>query len=242
LAVVVTLRFPAVSGDSWSSAATYGVFPCNAGYGNRQLLWARLRREEIMHEAVRIIEDEHRSIAAVLHGLTFLAHDIRDRGATPDHRVLHAMLDYIVAFPEKLHHPKEDRYLFARLRERDPGAVPLIEKLQAEHVRGNELIKRLQNELVAYVQQGPGKAKDFARAVDQYADFHWAHMRCEESELLPRAEKALTEADWQAIAAAFKENDDPLFGIKPKEEFEQLFHRVVQLAPPPIGVGPEKHA
>lgn len=195
-----------------------------------------------MHEAVRTITDEHRSIAAVLHGLIFLTHEMVDRGTTPDHRVLHAMLDYIVAFPEKLHHPKEDRYLFARLRERDPGAVPLIEKLEAEHVRGKELIKQLQNELVAYVQQGPAKARDFARAVDAYAEFHWAHMRCEEDELLPRAEKALTEADWQAIAVAFKEDDDPLFGIKPKQEFEQLFHRVVQLAPPPIGVGPDTRA
>lgn len=195
-----------------------------------------------MHEAVKIIMDEHRSIVAVLHGLVFLTHEMVDRGATPDQRVLHAMLDYIVAFPEKLHHPKEDRYLFARLRERDPDAVPLIEKLEAEHARGKELIKRLQEELVAYVGQGPAKAQDFARAVDAYADFHWAHMRREEDELLPRAEKALTESDWQAIAAAFKENDDPLFGIKPKEEFEQLFHRVVQLAPPPIGVGPERHS
>lgn len=191
-----------------------------------------------MHEAVRIIKDEHRSIAAVLHGLVFLTREIRDRGVEPDYRVLRTMLDYIVAFPERLHHPKEDRYLFATLRARDAGAAPLIDKLESEHVQGDVLIKRLQDELVAYVQEGPEKIGDFARAVEAYADFHWAHMRCEEEELLPRAEKALTESDWESIAAAFKENDDPLFGIKPKEEFERLFRRVVELAPPPIGVGP----
>jgi hemerythrin-like domain-containing protein len=191
-----------------------------------------------MHEAVRIIRDEHRSIAAVLHGLIFLTHEIGDRGARPDFRVLRAMLDYIVAFPEKLHHPKEDRHLFARLRARSPQSVALIAQLEAEHVRGNELIRQLQESLLAYEREGAARFADFRRMVDAYADFHWAHMRREEDDVLPLAEKTLTEADWAAIDAAFKENDDPLFGIKPKEEFEQLFHRIVQLAPPPIGVGP----
>lgn len=191
-----------------------------------------------MHEAVRIIRDEHRSIAAVLHGLIFLTHEIGDRGARPDFRVLRAMLDYIVAFPEKLHHPKEDRHLFARLRARSPQSAALLEQLEAEHVRGGELIRQLQESLLAYEREGAARFVDFRRAVDAYADFHWAHMRREEDEMLPLAEKTLTAADWSAIGAAFKENDDPLFGIKPKEEFEQLFHRIVQLAPPPIGVGP----
>lgn len=195
-----------------------------------------------MHEAVRIIKDEHRSIAAVLHGLIFLTREIHDHGAKPDYRVLHAMLDYIVSFPEKLHHPKEDQYLFALLRARDPDSAPLVERLEAEHVHGNDFLRRLQESLIAYEHEGVAKFEDFRRAVEEYADFHWEHMRCEEEEVLPRAEKVLTEADWNAIAAEFKQNDDPLFGIKPKEEFEQLFHRIVQLAPPPIGVGPERGA
>ena len=190
-----------------------------------------------MHEAVRIIKDEHRSIAAVLHGLIYLTREIRDRGAAPDYRVLGAMLDYIVAFPEKLHHPKEDRYLFAALRMRSPESAPLIDKLENEHARGDAFLRRLQDGLIAYEREGPAKFDDFRRAVEEYADFHWAHMRCEEEDVLPLAEKVLTEADWESIAAAFKQNDDPLFGIKPKEEFEHLFRRVVQLAPPPIGVG-----
>jgi hypothetical protein len=36
---------------------------------------------------------------------------------------------------------------------------------------------------------------------------------------------------------AFEENEDPLFGIKPKEEFERLFSRIVEITPPPIGLG-----
>ncbi len=192
-----------------------------------------------MHEAIRIIKDEHRSIAAVLHGLIHLTRQIRDHGAKPNFPVLHAMLDYIVAFPERLHHPKEDRYLFATLRASRPDSAALLDSLEAEHVHGDALIRGLQDSLVAYERTGPAKFGDFAHAVELYGEFHWAHMRREEEEVMPLAEQTLTESQWESIAKAFKENDDPLFGIKPKQEFEELFRRVVRLTPPPIGVGPE---
>ena len=190
-----------------------------------------------MHEAERIIRDEHRSIAAVLHGLIFHMRQVIDHGDEPDFRVLKAMLDYIVSFPEQLHHPKEDEHLFRVLRQRRPEATPLIEELEAEHVRGDELIRGLQDSLIAYEKAGAANAEDFRRAVEEYADFHWQHMRREENELLPLAQQALTEDDWLALGQAFSENDDPLFGIKPKDEFERLFSRIVQIAPPPIGLG-----
>src|SRR6478752_7114349 len=62
-------------------------------------------------QAIRIIRDEHRAIAAILHGMLFLVRKIRDRGATPDFNLFGAMIYYIDAFPERFHHPKEDRYL-----------------------------------------------------------------------------------------------------------------------------------
>lgn len=45
------------------------------------------------------------------------------------------MIHYIDAFPERLHHPKEDQFLFARLSERSPESRPLVEELRAEHVK-----------------------------------------------------------------------------------------------------------
>jgi nucleotide-binding universal stress UspA family protein len=42
------------------------------------------------------------------------------------------------------------------------------------------------------------------------------------------------------IAAIFAGQDDPRFGPKPEHEFRDLFSRIVNLAPPPIGVGPAR--
>ena len=192
-------------------------------------------------EAIRVIQDEHRSLAAVLHGMLYLVHEIRDRGAKPDFDLLGAMVYYIDAFPERFHHPKEDRYLFARLRLRHPDAAPLIDRLEAEHRIGAEKIRALEQALMRYQQAGAAEFATFMAAVEGYAAFHWVHMRAEEKELLPLAEKHRTADDWEAIDAAFLAHADPMLGAT-GSEYDALFTRIVNLAPPPIGVGPPRDA
>ena len=55
---------------------------------------------------------------------------------------------------------------------------------------------------------------------------------------IPIAERVLTAEDWDEINTAFRENDNPLFGIKPKEEAEALYQKILALAPAPMGFGP----
>jgi len=191
--------------------------------------------------ALRIIHDEHRSMAAVLHGMLHVVHDIRDQGRPPDFRLLGAMVYYIDAFPERFHHPKEDKYLFTLLRARLPEAGPVLDRLHEEHRSGAAKIRTLDQALVRYEQGGKGEFAAFAAAVESYAAFHWEHMRCEEKEVLPQAEKHLTQGDWEAIDAAFSGHTDPLFGAKADEAYHKLFQRILNLAPPPLGVGDAPH-
>ena len=191
-------------------------------------------------KAIRIIHDEHRSLAAVLHGMLHLVREIGDRGKPPDFRLLDAMVYYIDAFPERFHHPKEDRYLFRILRLRHPGAAPLLERLETEHRAGAEKIRTLEQALARYKGGGPAEFSNFRAAVEAYATFHWDHMHAEETELLPLAEKTLTDADWQEIDSAFLGHTDPLLGMEVGSQYDALFSRIVSLAPPPIGVGPAR--
>lgn len=189
-------------------------------------------------QALRIIQDEHRSLAAVLHGMLYLVNRIRDHGAKPDFELLGAMVYYIDTVPERFHHPKEDKYLFKLLRARWPAATPLLDRLIEEHRIGAKKIRTLEQSLARYQQGGTAEFGAFAAAVDSYAAFHWDHMRREEKEVLPLAEQHLTAGDWRTIDAAFVGHSDSLFGAKAGAEWEQLFRRIVNLAPPPIGVGP----
>ena len=191
-----------------------------------------------MPAAITIIKDEHRSFAAVLQALTWLSGEIGAARMTPDFALLEAILRYIVAFPEKLHHPKEDAYIYARLRERLPGERALIDELEAEHVQGRAFIADLTAAVARYREAGPAGFPAFDAAVRAYVEFHWEHMRKEEDIALPLALKALTAEDWKAIDAAFESNDDPLVGFEAGKETRALFSCIVNLAPPPIGVGP----
>jgi hemerythrin-like domain-containing protein len=190
-----------------------------------------------MPRAVDVITQEHRSITAVISALEYLARDVAG-GGEPDYEVLTVILDYIETFPSRLHHPKEDRYLFSAVRLRSAAAAPILDELEEEHRRGDELTRELRYLLTRCRVGGAGARQAFAAAVAGYARFHWAHMRKEEDVILPLARETLTDAEWTAIDAAFSVNDDPVPGLAPRQEFNALFRLIVAMAPPPIGVGP----
>lgn len=187
-------------------------------------------------EAVRTIEDEHLAISTVLYALRHLAREMR-AGAAADFTLLHAILDYIVSYPQRWHHPKEDKYLFTAIRRRTREADALIEKLEREHALGHPMVERLKKHLVAFRAGDVAAGDAFIATAERYVEFEWAHLRTEEDLLIPIAERVLTEADWEAIDQAFRENDNPLFGIKPRDEADTLYHRILTLAPAPIGFG-----
>jgi hemerythrin-like domain-containing protein len=188
--------------------------------------------------ALSIIRDEHQAIAAILHSLRRTVADIRDRGAKPNFEALRALLFYIDAFPERLHHPKETEHLFRLLRERSADAKAVLDRLDADHAKGEQEILRLEHRLLEYEMLGAHRFPAFAAAVETFCDRYMEHMQIEERDILPLARQVLTKEDWAAIDAEFEANRDPLTGHKPEKDFEALFTRIVNLLPPPLGVGP----
>jgi hemerythrin-like domain-containing protein len=189
-----------------------------------------------MKDAISILKSEHRSISAVLHGLKELARMAQDATVRPRFQVLRSMLRYIDEYPERLHHPKEDEHLFARVAAHAPQARKLIDELKKEHEQGAGLIRELERALLFFEEGWPAGGREFQQAVDAFADFHWQHMRKEELELLPIAERVLSAADWRAIERAFATNLDPIAELQ-ERDYERLFSRIANLAPAPVGLG-----
>jgi len=191
-----------------------------------------------MRSALNVIRDEHRSLTAVLHGLWYLVDEVREGRRKPEFTVLRAMVHYIDTFPEKLHHPKESGYLFARLRRRTTLGRAALDQLEAEHIHGAKLIRDLEQALLRWEMGSQQDFVAFAEEVERYVDFHRRHMQQEEQVVLPLAERVLTEEDWRAIDAACSGNADPLIAKDVEKNFERLFKRIVK-APPPLGFGRE---
>lgn len=192
----------------------------------------------MLNRALAIIHDEHRSLGAVLHGLRFLVREALEKGRELDFKLLWAMIYYMDAFSQRLHDPREEAYLFAKLMERTREADEIIARLKQQHADSAEHLRKLELMLGQLEAEVPGSLAAFASEVEQQVEDARQHMQLEEKTVIPLAKKYLTTEDWIAIAEAFGEHGDPRFGAKPEHEFRDLFTRIVNLAPPPIGVGP----
>lgn len=182
-------------------------------------------------QAIGIIRDEHRSLAAVLHAWQHLLKTAKEQNATPDAALMRAMLQYIQTFPLALHHPKEDDYLFRLLRERTHTMDAEIDELERQHERDHQLVEDLAATLERHIA-GSAPIENVEQAVCGYTKFMWEHMGREEGVILPAAQRYLTEADWTEINAAFSENKDPRFGGDTEAEYKRLFSRIVNVAVP----------
>jgi len=212
---------------------------------NRMECKARfLQRRQPMtsHATLRIIRDEHSALSAMLRSILLLLDLYRKQKSTPDFGSLRAMLFYVDEFPEKRHHRHETDFLFPKLRARTTLSHELLDRLDRDHAAGERNIREVEHALLVFEMLGEAHREPFERAFSRYADFYLAHMALEEKEILPLAERVLTEEDWRELDAVFLSHRDPLTGHEPEDEYRALFTRIVGAVPAPIGLGPSRQA
>ena len=190
------------------------------------------------HASLQIIRDEHAALSAVLQSLLQMIE--RGPGDEPERffDVLRAMLFYIDEFPEQRHHPKESDLLFPKLARGAPDLMPVIRRLESDHMHGEGRVRELQHLLMAWELLGEGRREAFVKQAQEYVRFYLDHMHVEETQLLPAAAKVLSPEDWKQLDAAFERDRDPLAGGTQEPAYARLFTRIVTRAPAPIGVGP----
>ena len=187
-----------------------------------------------MATAVQTIRLEHFNIGSVLFSLRYLIEQVEDGRWEPDFTLFNVILEYMERFPEVLHHPKEEDYLFKAMQRRKPELARLLSLVHDEHVKGARMLQDLRDALGAYEANQQGFALFKERALT-YIEFERRHMAREERELLPLALDILQDEDWEEIDAAFSANDDPLFGAARRKEFDRLMQHILNLAPTPLG-------
>jgi branched-chain amino acid transport system ATP-binding protein len=190
-----------------------------------------------MMQALNIISAEHRVIWRLTTALDGIAREMQRSGSLAEAGVVAMTLDYLNSYIDRMHHPKEDEYLFRLLRLRSPGAAADLDRLEAEHRDAPQQLETLRALTVSVAQGNTADREAFFGSLAGYIDGLRAHIRFEETTVMPLARMALSEEDWKEIDAAFLDNKDPLFGTHARAEFEDLRSRIVALAPEPIGLG-----
>jgi hemerythrin-like domain-containing protein len=155
--------------------------------------------------AVQLIVAEHRALATVMRALRESVDCARKSGRPPDFDELRAMLFYLDEVPARVHHANESQLLFPRIRERCPALRPVLDRLEAEHGRGESSVRELEHALGAWQVMGDDRREAFELLLGAYCDGYLGHMEVEENYVLPVAMDYLSEADWRELGAAFSQ-------------------------------------
>jgi hemerythrin-like domain-containing protein len=191
-------------------------------------------------EAIRIIMDEHQSLAAIIHAIRLMIREVGAGRLAPDFKLFKAMVHYLDAYPEKRHHPKEDQFLFGPLKARTTEGADALARLEAEHGLAEARIQALDTALQGYADGAPDGFEAFTAAFETYANFYRNHMLLEEREILPLLKRHFTADDWARANAGCQATPDPMSGTRTAdgdEDFRRLFSRLVAATPAPLGLG-----
>jgi hemerythrin-like domain-containing protein len=172
------------------------------------------------------IHDEHRNIARVLKELENVARDddALRRAARAD--LLASILYYLRVYPYAVHHPKEERYLFPAVAANDAAGRRTVDELHREHAEGYAMLQRTE---IAAAEGDAGLAR-LKAAILAYVAHEFGHMRREETDVLPIAERCLSADAATTMRRQFAGHADPMFGDNVHAGFEALFRHITAKA------------
>jgi hemerythrin-like domain-containing protein len=99
------------------------------------------------------------------------------------------------------HHEGEDINLWPRLRERATDQQELLDTMEAQHRGIDPALARAEHLGAAWAETADPAARDaFADAIEEFAGPLLAHLDQEEAEILPLAQKYVTEQEWGLLA------------------------------------------
>ena len=167
---------------------------------------------------VQILTREHDATEIVLAAAEREVDSIRRAGRV-DRERLGEMLDFFVNFTDRCHHAKEERYLFPALRDAGPTAVALIEVAEAEHEMGRGATATLQA-----LREHPDllPAAETADRLEAFVQLMRDHIRMENEQLWPIADRHLSAEQKQELSTAFHVVETVELG----EGFHEKYHAI----------------
>lgn len=186
----------------------------------------------MQHPALKTIVAEHAVLACVLRALRDAVASAHSPLARPDFEYMRAMLFYMDEMPARLHHRAEEEVLFPRIRERCPALHPVLDRLTAEHGRGESTVQGLERALTAWELMGDERREAFELPLRIFVNGYLGHMEVEENYVLPVAQDYLSEADWRDLHAALTRKHGAL-ATQLAEDHQGLLQRIRGIVVPP---------
>lgn len=147
-------------------------------------------------------------------------------GEHPDYELVQKILDYCLAYPDQVHHPKED-LVFARLKARRPKAADAIGDLADEHRQLKAFTRRFATALANVLEDEQLPRDWFIDLANDFLAFSRRHMQMEEVLFFPAARKHLTAADWAELERAIASRIEQAFDADSLNHFQAAYREIM---------------
>ncbi len=188
--------------------------------------WApRAEVGQTRHPLMKTLYAEHRHIASVMQLLAEQMAAI-EAGEPVDSHVIYETMDYMVTWPDRYHHPRED-LIYSRAAELDAGLADSVDTLQRDHdntaAAGREVLEAIEG-----WRDGDVSAARLVKTGRAYIDHLYSHMNSEEKLVFPQIESTLGAQDWRELAQDdhLHPVSDPVFGYRVQREYRNLARKL----------------
>ena len=171
--------------------------------------------------AVEMLEAEHRVIQRMVAGMSVLAEQI-EVGEPVDVSLLESIVMFLRTFADRLHHGKEESFLFpALIRRGVPSQGCPIGGLTMEHQKGRVMVGELADAIRGYAAGEPPARESLVKSLRALVAFYPNHIWNEDYLLFPLAGKVLTPEDQQDLMDKFETVEREL-GLDVHEGFDKV--------------------
>jgi hemerythrin-like domain-containing protein len=135
------------------------------------------------------------------------------------------LMEYMIDYADQVHHPSED-LIFERLMTAPGEGHDVLRRLMQQHGTLAQVNRRFKESLEGIVHEEVLRRDEVEQHGRDLVMMLREHMRLEDEEAFPIARAALKEADWEALARAAPDVEDPVFGHADPERFRAIYARL----------------
>ena len=174
---------------------------------------------------MKTLRAEHRHMGTVLKLFADQLEAI-EAGEVVYTHVVYEIMDYMTAWPDRFHHPRED-LVYARVAELNASAADEVDTLQRDHDHTAKRGKKLLQDIERW-RAGEIDAEVVVKKGRGYIEHVYEHMNIEENIVFPHIEAQLTLDDWRELEAedTIQAVAEPVFGPLIQREYRSLSRKL----------------
>jgi hemerythrin-like domain-containing protein len=174
---------------------------------------------------MKALRAEHRHMSSVMQLFAAQLQAI-EAGELVDTHVVYEIMHYMVTWPDRFHHPRED-LIYARVAELAPARADDLDTLQRDHDEAGRRGRTLLRDIERW-RLGELAGTSIIKSGRAYIDHTYEHMNLEEKLIFPQIEETLSLQDWRELAAddQLKAVTKSIFGPKVQREFRNMARKL----------------